>query len=340
MISMENNSASLTFRNVSYKFGNTPAVSDFSLEVKKGSFTTLLGPSGCVKTTLLRLVSGFLTPDSGSIIIEGQDQKSIPAEKRQIGMVFQDYALFPHLTVQQNLLYGLKIQKGNSKENIARIHKTARILGIANLLDRFPHALSGGQQQRVALGRALVLEPKILLMDEPLSSLDAKLRTQVREELKEIQSQVGITTLYVTHDQEEALSLSDNIAVLNHGKLLQMGTPRQIYFNPDNEFVADFVGRANFVTTADGKRLAVRPEWFEPVLQNEAQTEKAQTEKALTVSGTVLSSSFLGQNTRYRIRLNDGSSVVVTVDVPAEENHIETGSFLTLRIKRFLELKK
>lgn len=325
--SMSSSLASLTFKNVSFSFGKNRAIRDFSLEVQKGSFTTLLGPSGCGKTTLLRLVSGFLAPDSGQILIDGEDQSLVPAEKRNVGMVFQDYALFPHLCVQDNLLYGLEIKfKGSKKENLAKIHKTARILGIANLLDRFPHELSGGQQQRVALGRAIVLEPKLLLMDEPLSSLDTKLRSQVREELKEIQSQFKITTLYVTHDQEEALSLSDSIAVINHGKLQQVGTPRQIYYEPANEFVADAVGRAN-ILVIDGKKTAVRPEWL--FLQGAA----AET-GSYVLKGTVLSASFLGQMTRYKIRLLDGNSTVITADLPTQETEPYPGEQVTLGIRR------
>lgn len=345
---MNSSSASLTFKNVSFSFGNTRTIDDFFLEVKSGSFTTLLGPSGCGKTTLLKIVSGFLTPDSGSILIDGADCTFVPPEKRQIGMVFQDYALFPHMTVQKNLLYGLEIKNKNSKEeNFAKIHKTARILGIANLLERFPHELSGGQQQRVALGRALVLEPKILLMDEPLSSLDAKLRTQVREELKDVQSQIGITTLYVTHDQEEALSLSDTIAVLKAGKLQQVGTPRQIYFEPANDFVADAVGRANFIKLTDlnefeidnpslkeAKTLTVRPEWFLKIKAGEKETKNC-----LTVSGTVVSTAFLGQTTRYRIRLNNETSQILTADLPTEEEDLPSGQKITLKIEKYL-LKK
>lgn len=345
---MNSSSASLTFKNVSFSFGNTRTIDDFFLEVKRGSFTTLLGPSGCGKTTLLKIVSGFLTPDSGSILIDGADCTFVPPEKRQIGMVFQDYALFPHMTVQKNLLYGLEIKNKNSKEeNFAKIHKTARILGIANLLERFPHELSGGQQQRVALGRALVLEPKILLMDEPLSSLDAKLRTQVREELKDVQSQIGITTLYVTHDQEEALSLSDTIAVLKAGKLQQVGTPRQIYFEPANDFVADAVGRANFIKLTDlnefeidnpslkeAKTLTVRPEWFLKINVGERETKNC-----LTVSGTVVSTAFLGQTTRYRIRLNNETSQILTADLPTEDEDLPSGQKITLKIEKYL-LKK
>ncbi len=324
---MSSSLASLTFKNVSFSFGKNRAIRDFSLEVQKGSFTTLLGPSGCGKTTLLRLVSGFLAPDSGQILIDGEDQSLVPAEKRNVGMVFQDYALFPHLCVQDNLLYGLEIKfKRSKKENLAKIHKTARILGIANLLERFPHELSGGQQQRVALGRAIVLEPKLLLMDEPLSSLDTKLRSQVREELKEIQSQFKITTLYVTHDQEEALSLSDSIAVINHGKLQQAGTPRQIYYEPANEFVADAVGRANILVT-DGKKMAVRPEWL--FLQGAGAETGSHVLK-----GTVLSASFLGQMTRYKIRLLDGNSTVITADLPTQETEPYPGEKVTLGIRR------
>lgn len=263
-------------------------------------------------------------------------------------MVFQDYALFPHMTVQKNLLYGLEIKNKNSKEeNFAKIHKTARILGIANLLERFPHELSGGQQQRVALGRALVLEPKILLMDEPLSSLDAKLRTQVREELKDVQSQIGITTLYVTHDQEEALSLSDTIAVLKAGKLQQVGTPRQIYFEPANDFVADAVGRANFIKLTDlnefeidnpslkeAKKLIVRPEWFFKI-----NAGKKETKNCLTVSGTIVSTAFLGQTTRYRIRLDNETSQILTADLPTEDEDLPSGQKITLKIEKYL-LKK
>ena len=345
---MNSSSASLTFKNVSFSFGNTRTIDDFFLEVKSGSFTTLLGPSGCGKTTLLKIVSGFLTPDSGSILIDGADCTFVPPEKRQIGMVFQDYALFPHMTVQKNLLYGREIKNKNSKEeNFAKIHKTARILGIANLLERFPHELSGGQQQRVALGRALVLEPKILLMDEPLSSLDAKLRTQVREELKDVQSQIGITTLYVTHDQEEALSLSDTIAVLKAGKLQQVGTPRQIYFEPANDFVADAVGRANFIKLTDlnefeidnpslkeAKKLIVRPEWFFKI-----NAGKKETKNCLTVSGTIVSTAFLGQTTRYRIRLDNETSQILTADLPTEDEDLPSGQKITLKIEKYL-LKK
>lgn len=333
-------SANLSFKNVSFSFGKTAVISDFSLDVKSGSLTTFLGPSGCGKTTLLRMVAGFLEPAQGAILIDGIDQKNIPTEDRRVGMVFQDYALFPHLSIQENLLYGLKIKekRENLKEkkslikdyNFAKIHKVARILGIANLLDRFPHELSGGQQQRVALGRALVLEPKLLLMDEPLSSLDAKLRTVLREELKEIQSQVGITTVYVTHDQEEALSMSDTIAVINHGRLIQVGTPRSVYFEPVNDFVAGAVGRANFLNI-NNTRIAVRPEWFLKLLPNEKTDQ-------FVVSGTVIATSFLGQTTRYKIRLDEDSDNVISADLLTQETELPKGEKLRLKIQKFIEL--
>lgn len=296
--------ATLSLEHINFSFGKTMAVSDFSLEVAAGSFTTLLGPSGCGKTTLLRLISGFLQADSGSIKINGVDQKNVAPDKRKVGMVFQDYALFPHLTVEQNLLYGLRIQKKPKDEAYALIHQAARILGIANLLERYPHELSGGQQQRVALGRALALKPLILLMDEPLSSLDAKLRALVREELSDIQRSLGITTVYVTHDQEEALSLSDSIAVINHGALQQTGTPQQVYFTPANTFVADFVGRANFIDH-DGKTQMVRPEWF---------SITASGEDAI-LEGQVQSSSFLGATIRYRIRCDAVAGGIAIADI-------------------------
>lgn len=312
----------------SYKENIQPVISDFSLQVQKGSFTTLLGPSGCGKTTLLRLISGFLEVKSGIIELNGQNQKGIAPDKRKIGMVFQDYALFPHMTVKQNILYGLK----NSKLKISKteceekIRNMAKTLSLETLLERYPGELSGGQQQRVALARALVLNPEVLLMDEPLSSLDTKLREKVREELKQIQQNLGITTIYVTHDQEEALSLSDKIAVINEGKLLQFGSPRDLYFKPLDSFTADFVGRANFIKI-DDKECIVRPEWF--VLN--------KSENSGEVEGTVQSISFLGERTRFVILTSvvckKNIQMKITADLPTlETNFLETGRFVSLNI--------
>lgn len=286
--------AFLSIENLCFSYGSTQIIKNFSIQAEEGSFTTLLGASGCGKTTLLRLVSGFLEPDSGTIKINGKIINGILPNKRKIGFVFQDYALFPHLTVEQNLFYGLNLKKRTKEskvENKNLVLQTAENLGLQNLLSRFPSELSGGQQQRVALGRVLVLQPSLLLMDEPLSSLDTNLRLKVREELKEIQKKLKITTLYVTHDQEEALSLSDEIAVMNDGKLLQHGTPRQIYFEPKDRFTAEFVGRANFL---NGKMI--RPEWVKISSSNIDSAD---------FTGTVLSAEFLGSFTRYKIQLED-----------------------------------
>lgn len=312
--------ATLSLEHISFSFGKTAAVHDFSLEVVAGSFTTLLGPSGCGKTTLLRLISGFLAPDAGTIKINGVDQSGIAPDRRKVGMVFQDYALFPHLTVEKNLLYGLRIQKKPDDEARALMHQTARLLGIAHLLERYPHELSGGQQQRVALGRALVLKPLVLLMDEPLSSLDAKLRALVRDELQDIQRDLGVTTMYVTHDQEEALSLSDRIAVINHGSLQQAGTPQEVYFSPRNAFVADFVGRANFIERS-GTTQMIRPEWL------------AFVAAGGDLTGTVLSASFFGGSIRYRIQCDGVAGGVVIMDERTRDGTaIDAGQVVHLAI--------
>lgn len=294
----------LSIENLCFAYGKTRVIENFSLQVEEGSFTTLLGASGCGKTTLLRLISGFLEPDSGTIKIDGKIINGILPNKRKIGFVFQDYALFPHLTVEQNLFYGLNLKKRTKEtksENKNLVAQTAENLGLLNLLNRFPSELSGGQQQRVALGRVLVLQPSLLLMDEPLSSLDTNLRLKVREELKEIQKKLKITTVYVTHDQEEALSLSDKIAVMKDGKLLQYGTPQQVYFEPKDSFTAEFVGQANFV---NGKMF--RPEWL--------KISKNSVDSA-DFTGTVIGSEFLGAFTRYKIQL-ENQNQIVTADEP------------------------
>ncbi|MBQ1627633.1 MAG: ABC transporter ATP-binding protein [Treponema sp.] len=327
--------AFLSLNNVSFFYGKSEIIRDFSLDVEQGSFTTLLGASGCGKTTLLRLISGFLKPTEGTVSINGQVQNEILPNKRKIGMVFQDYALFPHMTVEQNLLYGLKLKKGEKRtkeQNAELVQKTAENLNLQKLLKRYPSELSGGQQQRVALGRTLVLEPHILLMDEPLSSLDAKLRLKVREELKEIQQRLKITTIYVTHDQEEALSLSDRIAVLRHGSLLQYGTPEQIYFEPKDKYVADFVGRANFIRTGNGDgggEFLVRPEWI--------ALSKGKNGASADFTGTVVSKEFLGTFLRYRIKFENQEIVVDQNPVSTEA--IATGDKVGIKILKKWEIK-
>ncbi len=353
---MMNSEFALELKNVCFDYANKNqnlTIENFSLQVEKGSFTTLLGPSGCGKTTLLRLISGFLEPSDGEIFVNNVNMKGISPEKRKIGMVFQDYALFPHMSVEQNILYGLKannktlkLSKDQMKEKLQQI---AQSLDLSELLSRYPHELSGGQQQRVALARALILNPTILLMDEPLSSLDTKLREKVREELKDIQKKFGITTIYVTHDQDEALSLSDKIAVINEGKLLQLDSPRDIFYKPKDRFVADFIGRANFFDEEDliykdgvavddanstygdknislrneNSTYVVRPQWF---CLN-------KSDKKGEVEGTVISYAFLGDKTRFRIQIKNPHEKIVIADLPTlEANFLEMGGAVSLNI--------
>jgi putative spermidine/putrescine transport system ATP-binding protein len=226
-------------------FGANRVVKDFTLPVEKGEFVSLLGPSGCGKTTVLRMVAGFESPSSGSIRIDGQDVTALKPNQRNIGMVFQSYALFPNLTVAQNVAFGLKVKGLGRDETDARVAEMLRLIGLPDLGGRYPYQLSGGQQQRVALARALAVRPRVLLLDEPLSALDAKIRVSLRSEIREIQRELGITTIFVTHDQEEALSMSDRVVVMNGGIAEQVGAPFEVYNRPATRFVATFVGTLN-----------------------------------------------------------------------------------------------
>ena len=237
----------VVLKGISKVFGKLRAVDDVSLEIGDGDFFTLLGPSGCGKTTLLRVIAGFYPPDGGEVYFGEKLVNDVPPHRRETGMVFQNYALFPHLTVRENIAYGLKVRKVGRAEMDARIGEMIRSVRLEGLEKRFPSQLSGGQQQRVALARALVISPQILLMDEPLSNLDAKLRVAMREEIRRIQRELGITTIYVTHDQEEAMAVSDRIAILNLGRLEQLGSPGEIYFRPRSRFAADFMGGSNIL---------------------------------------------------------------------------------------------
>lgn len=237
--------AYVKLQSVSKAFGNHEVLKNVSLDIPEGAFVTLLGPSGCGKTTLLRIIAGFYEPDGGEVWIDGRRVNGIPAHKRNTPMVFQDYALFPHMTVIENIAYGLKLRKVPKAEIEARCGRVLKLLGLGALRDRQPGQLSGGQQQRVALARALVLDPRIILMDEPLSNLDAKLRVSIRDEIRQIQRELNLTVINVTHDQEEAMAVSDLIAVMHEGVLQQAGSPTDIYFRPCNRFVADFIGMAN-----------------------------------------------------------------------------------------------
>lgn len=318
----------MELRNLSKAFGKARAVEEFSLTVPRGSFTTLLGPSGSGKTTVLRMVAGFVEPDSGDVLIGGRSQAGRPPNRRGVGLVFQDYALFPHMDVRANLSYGLRRRRIARAETAERVERTLASLDLEGLSGRYPHQLSGGQQQRVALGRVLVLEPEVLLMDEPFSNLDARLRLRLRVELKELQRELGITTLYVTHDQEEALSLSDSVVAMDRGRVQQVGTPHEIYLRPASRFVAEFVGDANLLPAqaesvsgatvtarALSKALELRlPDERRPDVGQEGLALVRPEHVVLTLGeaepgagwsalGTVRSRAFLGAYERYWLEI-------------------------------------
>lgn len=238
----------LEIRHLEKSFGSSRVVKDFNLDIEKGEFVSLLGPSGCGKTTVLRMVAGFETPSAGYILVEGKDIVTLRPNQRQIGMVFQAYALFPNLTVAQNVAFGLKVAGLPRSESDNRVAEMLKLIGLPDLGGRYPFQLSGGQQQRVALARALAVRPRVLLLDEPLSALDAKIRVSLREEIRAIQKELGITTIFVTHDQEEALSMSDRVVVMNGGIAEQVGVPHEVYNRPATRFVANFVGTLNTFT--------------------------------------------------------------------------------------------
>lgn len=237
--------AYLELKNVSKLFGTVAAVKDFDLAVEKGEFVSLLGPSGCGKTTTLRMIAGFETPDAGAIYLDGTDITTVPPNKRGTGMVFQAYALFPNMNVRDNIAFGLEVTGHPKPEVEARVREMLALVRLEDTAKRFPHQLSGGQQQRIALARALAIRPRVLLLDEPLSALDAVVRVALRSEIRRIQLELGITTIYVTHDQEEALSISDRVVVMNQGLIEQVGSPEEIYRHPKTRFVAAFIGTAN-----------------------------------------------------------------------------------------------
>jgi len=249
LISALDNNVHIRMVNISKSFGENKVLENFFINVEKGEFLTILGPSGCGKTTTLNLLAGFLFPDSGEIWIGDREVSRIPSHKRNLAMVFQNFALFPHMNVYENVSFGLKIRKVSNDIIYKKVENMLNLVGLdfETYKDRYSHQLSGGEQQRVSLARALVIEPEVLLLDEPLSNLDAKLRNNMRVEIKKIQEDIGTTTIYVTHDQEEALALSNKIALLHEGKISQIGSPPQIYSNPKSKFVADFIGHSNFI---------------------------------------------------------------------------------------------
>lgn len=238
----------LELNGIQKKFGSNVVVENFNLKVEQGECVSFLGPSGCGKTTTLNMIAGFLEPDQGELIIKGKKMNGVPSNKRELGMVFQTYSLFPHMNVFENVAYGLKLRKTPKPQIQERVQKVLELVKLPHVSDRYPKQLSGGQRQRIAIARALVTEPSLLLLDEPLSNLDAKLREELREELKRLQQEIGVTTVFVTHDQEEAMYLSNRIVVLDHGKVEQIGSPWDIYNLPASEFVHTFIGKSNRMT--------------------------------------------------------------------------------------------
>ena len=252
--------AKLEIRDMTMLYKNGDGVRNINLTVEKGELVTLLGPSGCGKTTILRTLGGFLQNQSGQVLIDGVDVAGLPPEKRPTAMVFQSYNLWPHMTVYENMAFGLKLRKVPKAEQKRRITEMLELVKMPGVEKKYPSQMSGGQQQRIAIGRSLLLQPDVLLLDEPFSALDAKIRSQMREELRKIQTDLNITVVFVTHDQEEAMALSDRIVVMNKGVFEQVGSPQEIYGKPISRYVADFIGEMNFIERPDGSTLAVRPE--------------------------------------------------------------------------------
>ncbi|NJS14036.1 MAG: ABC transporter ATP-binding protein [Sphingopyxis sp.] len=336
----------IEIRNVTKRFGKVAAVDNISLDIRRGEFFVLLGPSGCGKTTLLRMIAGFEMPTSGQILIDGQDMAGIPPNKRPVNMVFQSYAVFPHMSVADNVGYGLKIAGVGRAERDERVREALGLVKLEGFDERRPDQMSGGQRQRVALARSLVMRPKVLLLDEPLSALDAKLRAQMQFELSDLQDQVGITFVTVTHDQDEALSMASRIAVINKGEVAQLATPSDLYEFPNNRFVADFVGSVNIfegklildepdkaavdcpglgkvflnhgVTGPHGANVwvALRPEKMYLHVQGEGKAVRAAAQDAPEghnfARGVIKGMSYLGDITLFEIKLDSGAMIRVS----------------------------
>jgi len=305
--------SAILFKNVSRYFGEVKAVDNIELEIRDGEFFSMLGPSGSGKTTCLRMIAGFDRPTEGQILLYGQDVSNLPPYERSVNTVFQDYALFPHMTVEQNIGYGLMIKGVPKAERAKRVDDMLDLVRLPGFGYRKPSQLSGGQRQRVALARALVNHPKVLLLDEPLGALDLKLRQQMQVELKNIQREVGITFIFVTHDQEEALTMSDRIAVFSQGKIEQVGNPADVYEHPTTPFVAGFVGTSNLVSgevaeriTGSPRRFSVRPEKI-----HLAKVDESIEDDMFCADGKVRDIVYLGLFTRYLVELDGGGDLVV-----------------------------
>jgi putative spermidine/putrescine transport system ATP-binding protein len=335
--------ATVELRGVVKNYGAMQALSGIDLKLAPGEFIALLGPSGCGKTTALRALSGLESIDDGRILIDDQDVASIPTNRRDIGMVFQSYSLFPHMTVLENVEFGLRMRRVDKATRHVRAGEALEMVGLGSHGARFAHQLSGGQQQRVALARALVTRPRVLLLDEPLSALDAKVRVQLREEIRRITRDLGITTVFVTHDQEEALAVADRVAVMRAGRIEQIGTPRELYATPVNAFVADFVGLTSRIpgevvdgeVVVYGNRLPLlgdaQPDG--PVLALIRPEDVALSAEGVegVIPASVVSSSFLGSLRRTEFLLPDGALIAVQHDV---NDHPEVGDSAFLRLKK------
>jgi len=344
-------SVNIKIRNAVKRYGNNTIISDLSLDIKEGEFFTLLGPSGCGKTTLLRMIAGFNTIEGGDFYFSDKRINDLDPAKRNIGMVFQNYAIFPHLTVKKNVAFGLQNRK-QSKEHIEiETEKFLQLMQIAQFKERMPEKLSGGQQQRVALARALVIQPDVLLMDEPLSNLDAKLRVDMRTVIKSIQHNVGITTVYVTHDQEEAMAVSDRIAIMKDGFIQHVGTPKDIYQRPANLFVASFIGRTNLLDATlkieNNATYLVFLSGYKVLLDN-VTDENRHDQKVLVsirpeefvitedqekgIPVVIEDSVFLGLNTHYQVKFDDGKNAEI-VQESRIDSIIPPGTKIHLTIK-------
>jgi putative spermidine/putrescine transport system ATP-binding protein len=328
----------LTLTGIQKAYGPNTVVKDFDLSVERGELVTFLGPSGCGKTTTLRMIAGFESPTGGSILINGKDVTSLRANRRAIGMVFQAYALFPNMTVAQNIGFGLKVAGKSTFEIKARVDEMLAMIKLPHLAERYPYQLSGGQQQRVSLARALAPSPQILLLDEPLSALDARIRVSLREEIRALQRKLGITTIFVTHDQEEALSMSDRIVVMNEGAIEQVGAPSEIYNAPRTRFVASFIGTLNLIdgkivdasvgaVDIDGQRATTRRKLngakpgdvLAMALRPEALRLGAGDDGRNTLAGIIEDVAFLGAVVRVRVRLAQAAIIVDTFNSGAND---------------------
>ena len=324
--------AKVEFKNITKKFNNTVAVNNVSCTFEPGTLTTLLGPSGCGKTTSLRIIAGLERATSGQILIDGEDVTILPATERDVSMVFQSYALFPHMSVMENVSYGLRMINKNKEEYTEKTFNTLELVGLKGYQDRMPSELSGGQQQRVAVARAIVLEPKVLLFDEPLSNLDSKLRRQVREDIRFLQQSLSVTTIYVTHDQEEALAISDNIIVMKNAVIAQQGGPRDLYNYPNNKFVANFIGDSNIIKVSivsqqqDNYEIKIDKKVFK--IKSFIQANKDEPHVSIRpdkinilkiskdndLEGQIDSNSFVGGSIQYKVKTSIGEFYVIIYD--------------------------